>query len=80
MGGVPIREWLTMTTITIDGPTTERTDGSVVSIGYYLDNQDRVVSRFALPHNDYEVPDAVETVKYVDSLSALPQIDPQYRD
>lgn len=67
------------TTITIDGPTIDREDGSTVCVGYYTDAEGRVVSRFALPPGEYDVDAAVEGVEYVDALGDLPPANEHYR-
>ncbi|QCW02786.1 hypothetical protein [Natrinema pallidum] len=58
-------------TITIDGPTVDRSDGSTVCIGYYEDNQGRVISRFALPPGEHSVTEKVDNIKYLDSMDDL---------
>ena len=66
-------------TITIDGTTVERQDGSTVCIGYYEDADGKVVSGFAVPSGEYEVPDAVDSLQYVDSMADIPDIHADYR-
>jgi len=63
----------------IDGPTTNRDDGSTVCIGYGLDSDGNVTGRFAVPDGyDWSSPAPTESVEYVDSMAALPDIHPDY--
>lgn len=57
--------------ITIDGPIIERGDGSKVCIGYYEDDQGRVIDRFSVPPGEYKVPKAVENIEYLNSMAEL---------
>jgi len=61
-----------MRDVTIDGETQKRDDGSEVCLGYYVDNNDNVISSFALPHGTYAVPDEVDNVVYVSDIDELP--------
>ena len=67
-------------TVTIDGPTVERPDSSEVCLGYYLDSEDRVWSRFSLAPGDYEVDDVVVDYEIVESMDDLPPVDDHYLD
>lgn len=63
----------------IDGPTTTRDDGSTVVIGYGTDSDGNVTGRFAFPDgHDWDAPSATDSVDYVDSIDALPDIHPDY--
>ena len=64
----------------IDGPEIERPDGSVRCVGYGIDGEGRVTGRFALPNgHDWDAPDGTESVEFVDSMSALPEIHSDYK-
>lgn len=64
----------------IDGPTTTRDDGSSVCIGYGIDSNDSVTGRFAVPQgHEWDAPDATESVEFVNSMDALPDIDSDYK-
>lgn len=67
--------------VSIDGPVVKRDDGSKVCIGYYEDEQGRVVNRFALPPGDHEVDETVDNVRYVDSMEELSEhpVDDKYK-
>ena len=60
-----------MTEINIDGPTVTRDDGTERCLVVYLDGDGRVVDRAAVTHGVYSVPDAVESVKYLDSMAGF---------
>lgn len=64
----------------VDGPTTERADGSIVCIGYGTDSNDNVTGRFALPKgHDWDAPDGTQSVEFVGSMDALPEVHSDYR-
>jgi len=68
-----------MTEISIDGPEVERADGSVRCIGYALDSNGNVTGRFALPQgHDWDAPTATDSVEFVESMDALPDIHPDH--
>ena len=68
-----------MTEIRINGPEIERDDGTVRCIGYGIDSDERVTGRFALPDgHDWDAPNGTESVEFVDSMDALPDIHPHY--
>jgi len=63
-----------------DGPTTTRDDGSTVCIGYGEDADSKVTGRFALPKGeDWDAPDATESVEFVDGMDALPDVHSDYK-
>jgi len=64
----------------IDGPTTMRDDGSTVCIGFGTDNDGNVTGRFAVPQGfDWKAPTGTESVEFVDSMDALPDIHTDYK-
>ena len=64
----------------IDGPTVERSDGSVRILGYGVDSDGKVTCRFAVPTGyDWDPPDGTKTVKFVDSMDALPDVHTDYK-
>lgn len=65
-------------TVDVDGPMVHREDGTAVCIGYYTDGDGAVVARFASPSGEYIVPDAVESIEYVSSMSELPPVAEKY--
>lgn len=69
-----------MTRINIDGTAVERPDGRYVCLGYYIDSEGRVCSRFALPPGEYPVDDVVDSAVVVDSRDDLPPVDDVYRE
>lgn len=65
----------------IEGPTTTRDDGSTVCIGIGVDSEGRVTGRFAIPQGaDWDAPSATESIEFVDSMTALPAVDPSHLD
>ncbi len=72
-------EGIEMISVTIDGPTVAKDDGTEVCLGYYEDADGRVVSRFSVPSGEYEVPNAVESVVYVNLTDDLPPINSHYK-
>ena len=69
-----------MTQMIIDAPEVERADGTHRCIGYGVDSDGRVVTRFAFPSGfEWDAPNAVSSIEYVDSMDNLPPKDDHYQ-